>query len=55
MTDGQTDYFTQCACVRGSYIKECSVLARKVGWWFLDQSIFVVLKIISDQIRENLL
>ena len=33
----------------------CKVLARsnfKAGWWFLDQSIFVI---ISDHIKENLI
>ena len=36
----------------------CRVLARsniKAGWWFLDQSIFVVFNIISGHIKENLL
>ena len=27
----------------------------KVGWWFLDQSIFVGFNIFSDHIKENLL
>ena len=39
-----------CALFQGSSQKKI-----KEGWWFLDQSIFVVLTHSSDHIKENLL